>query len=70
MNFTEKQQKSLERVKRALDITSGDTLSRINMENKVIWTASGSWNGSQKITIGDVVNLVNLIESLSSSKGD
>ena len=52
VNFEkEEQQKSLERVKRAIAITSSDTLSSVHMKERVIWIASGSWLERQTVAV-------------------
>jgi hypothetical protein len=38
----------------AVDINDGDTLSGVRPDSFVVWTASGSWGGSQTITLGDL----------------
>ena len=71
VNFEkEEQQKSLERIKKAIAITSSDTLSSVHMKERVIWIASGSWLGRQTVTIGDLMNLVAFIEKKKGEDND
>ena len=58
----EEKMKSLERIKKAIEIMKSDTLSRIHGEERVIWTATSSHQGSQTVTVGDLINLVSLAD--------
>jgi hypothetical protein len=62
-DFTEEQLKSLIRIRKAIEVTDGDTLGRVNMGDKVIWTARGSWSQPHSVTIGDLINALAFIES-------
>lgn len=49
-----KQLKAIENIKRAVDVNDSDTLSRLSGDGQVLWTASGSWSGSENVTLGDL----------------
>lgn len=49
-----KQLKAIENIKRAVDVNDGDTLSSLREDGQVLWTASGSWSGSENVTLGDL----------------
>ena len=53
-NITSKLFSACEKIHRAVQINDGDTLSRLTLNEHVIWRASGSWSNCIEITLGDL----------------
>lgn len=45
---------AVERIREAVSVNDGDTLSSIAKDTDVIWTASGSWSPDAVVTMGDL----------------